>query len=107
MFAIVFLKDVKIYIIVAEEWLYDINPEFLRNRGKNWLTTKDLRVFFSSIGMNNGIPDSTYEPKFHLPISNIFPPQNEEACYCGRIKEYIGSKTKFLAINSKSMTNIL
>lgn len=73
MFAVVYLNDIKKYIIVVEEWLFDVDEESLKNNGN--ISGRNVHVFWSSIGVDeNGIPDKKYEPKFHLPIANVFPP---------------------------------
>lgn len=96
MFVVVFLNGIKKYIPVVEQWIYDVDEESLKNNGAN--SNRNVRIFFSTIGINNdGMPDAKYKPKFHLPISTVYPPQ-VEACFIGRIKSYFGKKKKSLEI---------
>lgn len=95
MFVVVLLTGFKIYIPIVEEWIYDIDEESLKNNGVN--SNRNVRIFWSKIGMNNdGIPNAEYKPKFNLPVSRVFPPHNDEACYIGRIKFYFGKQKKCL-----------
>lgn len=89
MFVVVFLKEIQVFITVVEEWLFDVNEEKLKNRGSN--PNHDVLLFWSEKGLIDGVPDANYPPNFTLEKSAIFPPQNGEACYIGRVKVYFGN----------------
>lgn len=89
MFVVVLIKSEKKYIIVPEEWIYDINEELLKNKGVN--SNRDVLIFWSQNGVGpDGKPDATYAPNFSLSKSSIYPPPNFEAVYVARIIRYFG-----------------
>lgn len=92
MFVVIFIKfPIEKYVVVPEEWIYDINEELLKNRGVN--TNRDVCVFWSKHGIDDkSQPRADFAPNFTLPKENVFPPQNDEACYIARIIRYNGKK---------------
>lgn len=91
MFVVVLLKAIKKYIVVPEQWIYDVNEELLKNNGVN--SNRDVLVFWSKNGVGiNSCPDTNYAPNFLLEKSTIYPPPNDliGACYIGRAIHYYG-----------------
>lgn len=83
-----YLVYAKRQIIIPQEWIFQLDQEILNNRGKN--SNQNYRIYWSSVGILNGIPDSNILPKFDLPESKVFPQSEEmnEACYIARIKRF-------------------
>lgn len=89
MYVTVYIKVAKKYIVVPENWCYDIDEQKLKNNGVN--SNQDIRIFWSSIGVDeNGRPFCDYPPKFHLDEAKEYPPEKglTEACYIGSTKYY-------------------
>lgn len=93
MFVVVFIKSVSKYVVIPEEWIFDVNEEQLKNKGVN--SNRDVLVFWSTSGIkNDGQPDATYAPNFLIPKSSVFPPPNDEACYLARTIHYYGKSVR-------------
>lgn len=100
MYVTVYLKVPKVYIVVPEKWLFDIDEEKLKNKGVN--SNQNTRIFWSSIGVDNhGRPCSDYAPKFHIDEAKEYPPEKglKEACYIGRTKSYYSEYENINAMN--------
>lgn len=90
MFVVVYLKLCKVYVVVPESWIYDVNQELLKNQGVN--CNRDVLVFWSKKGLIDDQPNENYAPNFLSNKESTFPPSNnvEEACYVGRLIKYFG-----------------
>lgn len=86
MFVVVFLVDSKKHIIVPEEFVFDLDEESLKNKGKN--PNFRYTVFWSENALDeNGIPRAEYVPDFNLVKVIDFPPIGD-ACYLGQVKKF-------------------
>lgn len=92
MFVVVYIKAAKKYVVVPENWIFDINQELLKNKGVNG--NRDVLIFWSLDGIVDDKPNDEYAPNFHLEKSNEYPlPAGvKEACYVARLKRYFGKK---------------
>lgn len=92
MFVVIFIKfPIEKYVVVPEQWIFDINEELLKNRGVN--PNRDVCVFYSMHGIDeNNQPCAECEPDFTMAKANAFPPPNDEACYTARVVRYFGKK---------------
>lgn len=88
MFAVIFLCEPKVHIIVPQSFIYGLSQQVLFNYGKN--RNKKYLVFWSK----RGNEDLNTIPNFELNICERFPPRQDEACYIGKIKYFYG---KFLS----------
>lgn len=90
MFVVVYIKSAQKYVVVPENWIYDINQELLKNKGVN--RNRDVLVFWSLNGLIDGKPNEEYTPNFHVQKSIAFPLPNDlkEACYIARLVRYFG-----------------
>lgn len=70
MFVVVFLVDPKVHIVVAEEFIFNLSQQSLKNVGKN-------SNFKYTV------------PNFNLVKSTEFPPIGE-ACFVGKLKRFFG-----------------
>lgn len=85
MFVVVFLTDAKEHVIVPEEFIFGLDEESLKNRGRN--ANFSYKIFWSENAISeNGVPNAQYLPNFNLPKSTEFPPV-DEACYVGKLKK--------------------
>lgn len=86
MFIVVFLVDAKKHIIVPEEFIFNLDEESLKNKGKN--PSFRYTVFWSENALDaNGVPQADYLPDFNLTKSIDYPPIGD-ACYLGQIKKF-------------------
>lgn len=86
MFVVVYVDAIKKYIIVPEEWIFDIDEEKLKNRGCN--PNQKVRIFWSALGIDgNGRPNAEYPANFGLNFATEHPPPND-ACYMGKVVHY-------------------
>lgn len=87
MLVVVYLINQKKNLIIPQQWIFGLSQEKLNNLGK--VSYRNQRIYWTNRGQNSdGIPDETIMPNFHLPLSNIFPPQADETCYIARVKRY-------------------
>lgn len=104
MFVVVYIHAAKKYIVVPEEWCYDINQEKLKNHGCN--ANQKIRIFWSFHGIDgHGCPDSQYPANFELGLADEYPPENDamEACYVVNTVHYYSKyKNTIICVNEKN-----
>lgn len=89
MFVVIYLISPKIYVVVPEKFVHDLVQSKLKNYGAN--KNQNYLIFWSENALNDErIPDSLFQPNFHLPLSDVYPPPESEACYIGRLKKFFG-----------------
>lgn len=84
----VYLKRPKQYIIVPENWIYDLNNAKLKNYGRN--CNQDFLVFWSA---TNGMANLDTPPNFNAMLSHAYETTTEDGfCYIGRVLRFFGKK---------------
>lgn len=78
-FVLVYLSDVKKYVTVPENFVFDLNQLRLKNNGVN--RNQSFKIFWSN-DMECEIPD------FHAKPCDVHPPIEEIACYRGHIYRF-------------------
>lgn len=80
MFVVVYINCAKKYVVVPDNWIYDVKMESLLNYGVN--SNRNVLIFWSSDFQNT--------PNFCLDKSLEFPPRNNQTCYLARLIRYFG-----------------
>lgn len=89
MFVVVLIKSLKRYVVVPEEWVFDINEQSLKNNGVN--RNRNVLMFWSENGIgNDNEPDHEYKPNFTLKKETVFPPPDGQGCYIVRMIHFYG-----------------
>lgn len=78
-FVLVFLKEPKKYVVVPENFIFDLDQQKLKNNGAN--RNQNFKIFWS-----NDI--NCTAPNFDAEESKIHPPIVVEACYIGRVYKF-------------------
>lgn len=95
MLIIVFLQEAKKYTVVPEEFVYGLDEKSLKNNGVN---SNQTRLIYFSKDIYEKLKQNVQqklEPKFYLPITNLYPLPADltETCFKGRL---YGFECKFL-----------
>lgn len=96
LYVVVQLLEPNKRIIVPESFIFDLCEESLKNVGRN--PNHQYLVYWSNLALGDGTaePDTTCKPKFHLPLSQSYPPEELlEACYLAQIKMFFGKCYQF------------
>lgn len=83
-FVVVYLIRAREFIVVPDQWVYDLNTAKLKNNGKN--SNQDFLVYCS---FNNGEPNFAEKPNFNAPLDFRFT-GTIDACFLCRIKKFFG-----------------
>lgn len=78
-FVVVFLMKPKKYVVVPENFIFDLDQTKLKNIGAN--RNQNFKIFWSNIG-------NDVQPNFNAEESEIYPPNIIEACYIGRVYKF-------------------
>lgn len=99
MFVVVYIKSAKKFVIVPENWIFDINQELLKNKGVN--ANRDILVFWSLNGLIDDKPNGQYPPNFCLEKTQVFPLPSgvHETCFIARSIRYFGKKKLYVKFN--------
>lgn len=89
-FVLVCLNDVNKYIIVRENFIFDLNQQKVKNYGVN--RNQDYKIFWSH-------DKSCETPNFQANQSKIFPPLTPEACYSGRLYKFFCKYFQIILMN--------
>lgn len=92
MFVVVQLIEAKKRIIIPESFIFDLHEESLKNMGCN--SNHRYLIYWSKDALDDEktVPDANCTPKFDLPLSKDYPPQNDviETCYHAQLKHFFG-----------------
>lgn len=77
MFVVVFLVDAKKHIAVPRRFIRGLKIQNLYNYGRN----KRQHICFWSKVLHENPNGENCVPKFDLPLSTIYPPDQNEVCY--------------------------
>lgn len=87
MLVVVYLVDAKKHVIIPQRWIMGLTQENLNNYGKS--SYRFRRVFWSKNRIDRDwVPDDSIVPNFQKPLSKVFPPHNNDACYIAHVKLY-------------------
>lgn len=104
MLVVIYLMDAKRHTIVPEHFIYSLNEKNLKNRGVN--SNQNRLIYFSKdcfekLGQNVNVKQM-YAPKFHLPVTKVYPLPNNlvETCFIGRMYNFEGKQSSLLNFSS-------
>lgn len=85
MLVVIYLKESKNYTIIPEEFIYCLDEQTVKNKGLN---PNQKRLIYFSYDvykkLEQNVPQE-FVPKFHLPITNMYPLPDGliETCFNG------------------------
>lgn len=80
-FVVVYLIGARDFVVVPENWVFDLNTAKLKNHGRN--SNQDFLVYFI-----NG--EKIGEPNFNAPIATNLKDASNGACFLCRVKKFFG-----------------
>lgn len=90
-FAVVYLIRAREYVVVPDNWVFDLNTAKLKNNGRN--SNQDFLVYCAFAG---GEPMFDKQPNFEAPFSSQYDPNIDEACFLCRVKKFFGRYIIFI-----------
>lgn len=101
LYVVVHLLEPRKRIIIPESFIFSLCEQSLKNVGKN--SNHSYLIYYSKsvLGDGTSAPDVNCVPDFRLPLSKVFPPDDnsEEACYMAQLKYFFSEYEYYYIIN--------